>query len=133
MIVVDTSVLVDFFRDRSTPAVECLQAAELDGSSIAIPAVCCQELLQGARDEREWRLLAHHLAPQTILTAADQEATHLAAARIYFDGRRRGLTIRSTVDCWIAQLTLDNDGLLLHDDDDFERISTIRPLRCRRG
>jgi predicted nucleic acid-binding protein len=56
----------------------------------------------------------------------------VAAARIFFDCRRRGLTVRSAVDCLIAQLVLEVDGVLLHDDDDFERIRTVRPLRTLR-
>ena len=57
MIAVDTSVLVDLFRGRSTPAVERLKQLEKDQTPFSIPAICCQELLQGARDKREWNLL----------------------------------------------------------------------------
>jgi predicted nucleic acid-binding protein len=95
--------------------------------------VCSQELLQGARDEREWRLLRDYLGTQRMLTANDPWAVHTSAARIYFDCRRRGITIRSTIDCWIAQLVLDADGALLHDDEDFERIAMVRPLRILTG
>ncbi len=51
------------------------------------------------------------------------------AARINFDCRRKGMTVRSAVDCFIAQLVLEEDGILLHDDDDFEKIRSVRPLK----
>jgi predicted nucleic acid-binding protein len=42
------------------------------------------------------------------------------------------VTVRSTVDCLIAQLVLDHAGILLHEDVDFERIRAVRPLRTFR-
>ncbi len=128
MIVVDTSVLVDFFRGRETRATRRLEELERSDVPFSIPTVCCQELLQGARDEAEWSTLHDYLGTQRLLSPSDPWRTHVEAARIYFEGRRRGLTIRSTVDCFIAALTLEMAGTLLHDDIDFERIKAIRDL-----
>jgi len=133
MIVVDTSVLVDFFRGADTSAARALDRIERDDVPFGIPVICCQELLQGARDEPEWRLLVRYLGTQQLVVPQDGWSTHEAAAQIYFDCRRSGITIRSTVDCLIAQLVLENDGVLLHDDGDFERITEVRPLRTLRG
>jgi len=47
--------------------------------------------------------------------------------------RCKGLTVRSTIDCLIAQLVLEEEGELLHDDDDFDLIARVRPLRASRG
>ena len=132
MIVVDTSVLIDFFRGNETSGAVTLGAMERDDVPFALPAMCCQELLAGARDEGEWDLLFSYLETQTVLAAADAWATHAAAARIMFDGRRHGLTIRNSVDCLIAQLVLDTDGTLLHADADFDAIARVRPLRTLR-
>ncbi len=52
-----------------------------------------------------------------------------AAARIYFDCRRSGLTIRSTIDCVIAQTAIEHNLLLLHDDRDYEAIGSVVPLK----
>jgi predicted nucleic acid-binding protein len=52
-----------------------------------------------------------------------------AAARIYYDLRRRGLTVRSPIDCCIAQAALENDLLLIHNDRDFETIAQVRSLQ----
>ena len=49
----------------------------------------------------------------------------ISAARIYYDLRRRGFTVRSPIDCCIAQVALANDFLLIHNDQDFETIALI--------
>jgi predicted nucleic acid-binding protein len=129
VIVVDTSVLVDFFRGRHTASTARLHQMEQDQIPFAIPAVCCQELLAGARDAKEWGLLLTYLETQQILLPIDPWHTHVEAARIMVDCRAKGQTPRGAIDCLIAQLTLENDGLLLHSDQDFDRIKAVRPLR----
>ena len=134
MIFVDTSVLVDYLRGKSTPAVEML--ANLDANSVpyAIPFLCGQEILQGARDEREWRLLRGNLSTQRLALPVDPAALHWEAARIFFDCRRRGLTVRSSVDCLIAAQAIEASATLLHDDEDYERIKKVlQGLRTERG
>ncbi|WP_339367618.1 PIN domain-containing protein [Picosynechococcus sp. NKBG042902] len=54
------------------------------------------------------------------------------AARIYYDLRRGGKTVRSTIDCCIAQLALSYDLVLLHQDRDFEIIKRVRALKEHR-
>lgn len=129
MIVVDTSVLVDLFRGTPSAGARRLRQLEKDGIPFAIPAICCQELLAGARDEREWRLLLSCLETQNVLRPADPWEAHVEAARIMFDCRAQGISLPGTVDCLIAQIALQNDGVLLHSDKDFERIGSVRPLR----
>jgi hypothetical protein len=55
--------------------------------------------------------------------------TYEDAARIYFYCRKKGITIRSTIDCLIAQIALDQNLLLLHNDKDFDAIAPIVKLR----
>lgn len=129
MIVVDTSVLVDLFRGTVGGSANRLREMERDGTPFEIPAICVQEVLQGARDEREWRSLDRVLSTQRIFLPEDPVRTHHAAARIYFDCRRRGVTPRSTIDCWIAAQVVERDAVLLHHDSDFERIASVCPLR----
>lgn len=133
MIVVDSSVLIAFFRGHQNPAVELLVRLETEETPFLLPGVCFQEVLQGARDEREWGLLEEYLGSQELLFSPNPALTYREAARIYYDCRRRGLTIRSTVDCFIAQLTLEVDGVLLHKDGDFDSISQVRPLQMLRS
>lgn len=129
MIIVDTSVLINLLRGRTTVAAERLTRIELEDTPFHIPAICCQEILQGAEDESEWEFLYRNISTQRILVPEDPFQTHIGAARIFFECRRKGMTIRSVADCIVAQLALENDADLLHDDEDFARIASIRPLR----
>jgi predicted nucleic acid-binding protein len=134
MIYVDTSVIIDLLRGKNTPAANLL--ANLDGDDVpyAIPLICCQEILQGARDEAEWRILHENLFSQRLAAPEDLTALHWEAARIFFDCRRRGITVRSSVDCLIAAQTIAAQATLLHDDEDFERIKKVRKgLKTERG
>ena len=128
MILVDTSVLVPFFRGADSPAVRCLVDAVREEVPIFVTPIVVQEILQGARDDREWRALDRHLRRQSLVHPADAVITHRRAARIYFDCRRRGLTVRSTIDCLIAQLALDHGLALLQDDQDYRAIRAVRSL-----
>jgi predicted nucleic acid-binding protein len=125
MILVDTSVWIEILRDRKGKARESFR-----GVIAYEPYGICRftqlELLQGAKDEREWRLLDEYLAGQYYLEI--KENTWKNAARIYFELRRKGVTVGSPVDCCIAQIAMDENALLLHRDRDFDKITRIRPL-----
>jgi predicted nucleic acid-binding protein len=126
MNLVYTSVWVELLRDRTGKTKKAFQI--IIGEA---PYVLCRftqlELLQGAKDEREWRLLDEYLAAQYYLETG--ESTWREAARIWFALRRKGLTISSPVDCCIAQIALEADAFLLHRDRDFEKIARVRPLK----
>jgi predicted nucleic acid-binding protein len=124
MVLIDTSVWIAALRNRRG---EADRLRGWLGNRVAALARFSQlELLQGAKDEREWGLLSSYLAHQHDLEpTADCWS---AAARIYFDLRRGGLTVRSPIDCCIAQLALDHGLPLLHLDQDFETIARIPPL-----
>ncbi len=128
MILVDTSVWVEVLRDRSGRAKTVLEKG-LEGDEAVLTHFHQLELLQGARDEREWSLLQEQLDAQVYLECGPESWKD--AARIYFDLRRVGKTVRSPIDCCIAQIAMDHDVLLLHRDRDFEVISKARPLRQR--
>jgi predicted nucleic acid-binding protein len=125
MILIDTSVWIMIFKDKS--GIEAGRVQNwLDGREVVLTRFNQLELLQGCRDDKEWLLLSSHLQDQTYIEAT--ESTWQAAARIYFELRRLGLTVRSPIDCCIAQLALENKLLLLHNDRDFSVINQIRPL-----
>jgi predicted nucleic acid-binding protein len=64
MIIVDTSVLINLFRGAQTRATQTLKLLEANGVPLLIPAICCQEVLQGAKNNREWELLKSYLFSQ---------------------------------------------------------------------
>jgi predicted nucleic acid-binding protein len=129
LILVDTSVLVDFLAGRQTAAVGHLDRILSTDAAYYVTPVVIQELLQGARDESQWRRLRSYLTSLLTVDVRHPVDSYVAAARIYFDCRRKALTVRSSVDCLVAQVALDNRLTLLHSDRDFDAIAKVRRLR----
>ena len=127
MILVDTSVWIAVFRDKEGGTVRRFR--ERVGEEICVLTRFTQlELLQGARDEKEWKSLEEYLATQYYLEASEE--TWRNAARIYFDLRRRGVTVGSPIDCCVARIAMEYGALLLHRDQDFARIAQRFPLKA---
>lgn len=129
MILVDTSVWIEIFKDK-TGHVATAFKERIGSKNYVLSRLNQLELLQGATDRKEWELLEDYLSTQYYLEATKH--TWPEAARIYFELRRRGITINSPVDCCIAQIALEYGAVLLHRDKDFEKISKIRPLEQKR-
>lgn len=128
MIVVDTSVWLDFFRDQSTPKVEKFVALVEDDAGIAITDVILTEILQGLRSERDVRRVERRLEFFEVLRLNDLDDFRRAAT-LYRGARRKGVTIRRTLDCLIASVCIREDVPLLHADVDFDRLASCSALR----
>ncbi len=129
MFLIDTSVWVNVFRDRTGTVRQTLETLVKD-ESIFLSRFTQMELLQGCRDEREWTLLQTYLQEQDYI---EQTAnTWVCAARIYYDLQRQGLTVRSSIDCCIAQLAIESQLTLIHNDRDFDAIKKVRSVCCLR-
>jgi predicted nucleic acid-binding protein len=122
---IDTSVLVAMFRDRSGGVAGTLREL-LEDRDYYLTRFAQMELLQGARDEKEWLKLEDYLADQDYLEMEEEGWAN--AARLYFDLRRKGLTVRSVIDCCIAEIAMRHDITLVHNDRDFASIAKLRAL-----
>ena len=129
MILVDTSVWIEIFKDKNGHIVKAFRK-NIGAEDYVLTRFNQLELLQGARDQEEWELLEDYLSTQYYLEAS--QGTWPEAARIYFELRRKGVTINSPIDCCIAQIAMEHGALLLHRDKDFEKISRIRLLEQER-
>jgi predicted nucleic acid-binding protein len=87
--------------------------------------IILQELLQGVPTEDEFDRLYAYLRTQRFFGPTKGLESHAEAARIYFRCRRKGISVRSTIDCLIAQVAIEND--LLHNDRDYPQISRAIP------
>jgi len=125
MYLVDTSVWIDLFRQNGNPQASRLKALLASEVPLSISSMIYQEILQGARDEKDFSLLRDYFADFAFSHPRDEIASHAAAAQIYFDCRRKGITIRSSIDCLIAQTAIEHGLILLHNDRDFERIAQV--------
>ena len=129
MILVDTSVLIDFLKDRPGPAVDRFVEVLDRGIPFGISPITILEVLQGAATENDFDALRDYLESQTIIELKGGLDSYVAAAKIFFDLRRRGKTAGSSIDCLIAQTAIEHDLHLLHNDSDFERIAEVAPLK----
>ena len=129
MILADTSILIDFLRGRATESGQRFKTVLQQRIPFGINSFIYQEVLQGAKSEKEYRLLKKYLETQHFYHPKDPIDSFAKAAKIYFDCRRKGVTIRSTIDCIIAQTAMEQDLLLLHNDRDFDAIATVVPLK----
>ena len=127
MFLVDTSVWVDYLRGISTPSVEKFQRILDETRPFGITSLIYQEVLQGTDSDVSFARLDAYLRSQRFYHSEDPLTTYAEAARIYFRCRRKGVTIRSTIDCLVAQIAIENDLLLLHSDRDFDDIASVVP------
>lgn len=125
MIMVDTSIWIDVLKDKTGTLVAEFRK-RIEGEVIVFNRFVQLELLQGVKNEIEWKNLNDYLETQYYLETKD--STWSQAAKIYYDLRKTGITIRSSIDCCIAQIAIENQVLMLHKDKDFSDIAQIRPL-----
>lgn len=117
MIVVDSSVWIDFLNGRMAPHVERLRAI-LGVEEIVVGDLMLCEVLQGLESERAARDVEALLRRFAIASMVG-DANAVAAARNYRSLRRRGITVRKTVDMLIGTWCIENRMPLLHNDGDF--------------
>ncbi len=127
MILADTSVLIDYLKGRQTQSAQKLSQVIESALPFGISPIIYQELLQGCASLKEFDRLKHYLDTQIFYDLLKGRDSYAEAAKIYWKCRNRGVTIRSTIDCLIAQTALENNLFLLHNDVDFTRIQKVIP------
>jgi predicted nucleic acid-binding protein len=128
VILVDSSVWIDYFRGSPTPQVEKLEGL-LDSQALGIGDLILTEVLQGCKFDKEFNEVRRQLARlEFIVLGGDDVAVE--AARNYRKLRSLGLTIRGTVDVVLATRCIVSGHQLLHSDRDFDAFETHLGLRC---
>jgi len=127
VILVDTSVWIDFFAGRELPHVVTLERFIQDNEDLALCGIILTEILQGIGDDATHRRVQRDLGPLIMLPMPD--AVFVRAADIYRKLRKQGITIRKTNDCIIAATALEHHCSLLHNDKDFAPIAKHFPLK----
>lgn len=117
MIVVDSSVWIDFFNGVSTPEVERLDAL-LGVAPVAIGDLILVEVLQGFRHERDFATAQQLFDSMPLLAMLGSENAFKAASS-YRSLRSRGITVRKTIDGIIATACIQANLPLLFSDRDF--------------
>ncbi len=117
MIIVDTSVWIDLLRGTQTPQTDWLKET-LKHQPLGLTDLILCEVLQGIREDRVYTEIRKTFLGYEIYSTGGT-ALALAAAENFRALRRRGITIRKTIDCLIATFCILNGHSLLHSDRDF--------------
>ena len=126
--IVDTSVWIDYFNGHPSREAQRLARAIEDGELIGIPGLVLTEILLGLKNDAEAQRIGS-LLDAIDWIAEPSKADYAAAAEIYRACRAQGITVRSTIDCLIAQLAIREQRAVLAKDRDFAAIAKIKPLR----
>jgi predicted nucleic acid-binding protein len=117
VIVVDSSVWIDFLNGREVPHVRRLRTS-LGAEEIIVGDLIVCEVLQGLDDEREAHEVELPLRRFQIVSMVG-DAVAVSAARNFRALRQRGITIRKTIDLLIGTWCIEHGRPLLHNDSDF--------------
>jgi len=127
MVIVDSSVLIDFLAARANRQTVWLnQQSDLQRIGITSLSLC--EVLQGIRDDARFDKIRITLSRFTIFEIGSRDLA-FASARNFRVLRKRGLTVRNTIDCLIATFCIEERHVLLHNDRDFDGFETHLGLR----
>jgi len=118
VILVDSSVWIDYFRGVVTPHTNRLDTL-LGVELIGIPDVVLTEVLQGVARDRNFDTALRILTSLTVVEVGGRD-TAIQAARNFRLLRARGVTIRKTIDTLIATRCIEGGFALLHNDRDFD-------------
>ncbi len=127
MVVVDTTVWIDYFADRSTKQVQWLDR-ELTSRRLGLTDLMVCEILQGVSSDRQATKVLANLNRFEILESGGVEIASAAAAN-YRSLRAQGITVRKTIDCLIATVCIRGGHDLLHNDRDFDPFEQHQGLR----
>jgi len=125
MVLVDTSVLIDYLRNRRNAKSELLDEVLARQLPWGICDYVYQEILQEAKNLQEYDSLREYF--ETIPTYFPKfgKQSFERAALLNVRCRAAGVTIRSTIDLLIAEIAIENDVGLLHNDSDFENMKKV--------
>jgi predicted nucleic acid-binding protein len=128
MILVDTSVWIDFLIGANSTERRVLHALIENEEEICTTGIILTEILQGIREENQYQTTGKYLLEFPVYVPKGI-ATYTEAASIFRSCRKKGKTVRSTVDCLIAAICMENDLFIFHKDRDYDIIRECAGLK----
>ncbi len=125
MVLIDTSVLIPILKDAKTAETEKFDEIVESGIPYGICNYVYQELLQGVRTENQFNLLKNYLDTQKFYGLRAERESFANAAKMFYKCQKAGITIRKGIDLLIAQIAIENNLRLLHNDKDFTQLMAI--------
>jgi len=123
MILVDTSVLIGYFKGLEGSVYDKMNYLVDNEIPFGICHYVYQELLQGSANEKEYKILKDYLSTLPFYGLRTGNESFENAALMYMNCRKKGITVRSTIDLLIAEIAIENDLYLFHNDNDYTNIS----------
>ena len=125
MVMVDTSVLIGYLKKANGIPYKKMDYIIDNDIPYGICNYVYQELLQGSRNKQEYELLKEYLNTLPFYDLRYGRQSFENTALMFMNCRKKGVTIRSTIDLIIAEIAIENDLFLLHDDTDFTNIAKV--------
>lgn len=122
MLLVDSTVWVDYFNGRKTPQCDHLHRI-LDVEQVLVGDLILAEVLQGFRGDRDYQL-AHQALSRFEFVNLVSPSLAIKSALNYRALRKKGITVRKTIDSLIATFCIENECPLLHSDSDYDAYET---------
>lgn len=126
MILIDTSVWIPFFSNTASPAADFIENTLRHREIVCINAVVEMEILQGIRDDSQFKTIKTYLADFQYFPHLGKQYFDLSV-EIFRNCRKRGMTIRRSLDCLIASNAIIDGLQIAHLDRDFEMIKKVYP------
>jgi predicted nucleic acid-binding protein len=128
VILVDSSVWIDYFRGRPTGQTALLDGL-LDSQELAIGDLILTEVLQGCKFDKEFNEVRRLLGRLELIVVGGEDVA-VEAAKNYRKLRSLGVTVRGTIDVVLATRCIVSSHQLLHSDRDFDAFEKHLGLRC---
>ena len=128
MILVDSSVWIDYFRGRPTAQTDLLEGL-LDSQELAIGDLILTEVLQGCKLDKEFNEVRRLLSRLDLVVLGGEDVM-IEAAKNYRKLRSLGVTVRGTIDVVLATRCIVSRHQLLHSDRDFDAFEQHLGLSC---
>lgn len=127
MILVDSSVWIDYFNGTKTARTDWLEAA-LGSAPLVVGDIILTEVLQGFQSDKDFNTAKKLLLTFPFMEMVGQELA-IRSAMNYRFLRKKGVTVRKTIDVLIGTFCLHNRISLLHSDKDFEPMEKYLKLK----
>ncbi|MCP9765997.1 type II toxin-antitoxin system VapC family toxin [Lacihabitans soyangensis] len=128
-ILVDTSVWINYSKGHFNQQTDMLdEYLKFHPFHIWCCPPVIQEFLMGVKTVKEFEFYNLHFS-RFMIPEMDWTAISISAAKLYFDLKKKGITIRKSNDCLIAQIAIESNATLVHNDSDFELITTGSELK----
>jgi predicted nucleic acid-binding protein len=125
MILIDTSVFIGYFKEEKNIHDDKMDYLIDNEIPYGICHYVYQELLQGSANEHEYELLKSYLNTLPFYNLRYGKKSFENAALMYINCRRKGITVRSTIDLLIAEIAIENNLYLFHNDNDYTNIVKV--------